>query len=190
MADATCASAVITMLLIDALRIVPATIHIPVSQVAVSLKKHRLVRTLTTLSHSLTHDFNILKPVIGVLGLNPHAGDGGVLGREEVEIIEPAIEQARKEGSQAEGPFPADGDFGSSLYQQYDATLAMYHEQRLIPVKPLSCAGGVNDTAGLSSIRPPPQRGTAFQLAGQNRADEGSFHKAFELAMTLSENRR
>lgn len=189
-AEKTGASGVIMMLVSDSLRVVPATIHIPVSQIADSLKRHRLVRTLTMLNHSLTHDFNIIKPVIGVLGLNPHAGDGGVLGREEIEIIEPAIEQARKEGIQAEGPFPADGYFGSSIYQQYDATLAMYHDQGLIPFKTLSFGSGVNYTAGLSIIRTSPDHGTAFQLAGQNRADESSFQKAFDLAITLSENRR
>lgn len=189
-AQKTGASSVVMMLVSESLRVVPATIHIPIKQVPVSLKKHRILRTLTTLNHSLIYDFNIKKPVIGVLGLNPHAGDGGVLGHEEIDIIKPAIEQARKDGILADGPFPADGYFGNSIYQQYDATLSMYHDQGLIPFKALTFGSGVNYTAGLTIIRTSPDHGTAFSIAGRNSADERSFMKAFELAVTLSENRR
>lgn len=189
-AEQTGASSVVMMLVSDAFRIVPATIHIPVRMIPESLKKHRLVRTLSLLNTSLKQDFNIRDPLIGVLGLNPHAGDDGVLGREELDIIKPAILQARNQDIRAEGPFSADGYFGNGTYQQFDATVAMYHDQALIPFKALTFGSGVNYTAGLPIIRTSPDHGTAFSIAGQNRADENSFMKALELAMTLSKNRR
>lgn len=172
------------------LRVSPSTIHVPVSEILINLNIEKLTDQILILHHSMKRDFGSEKPSIGILGLNPHAGDGGVIGKEEIEIIIPAIEKARMHGIQVDGPFPADGYFASRHYLNYDITLSMYHDQGLIPFKMLSFGKGVNFTAGLPFIRTSPDHGTAFNIAGKNRADENSFVSAYELAFTLSINRR
>ena len=144
----------------DRLRVGLVTIHIPVSEVSQSISKEKILSSLTTLRQSLKADFGIVEPRIAVLSLNPHAGEGGMLGSEEQEIIKPAIEEAFQEGTLAFGPFPADGLFATGAYAKYDAILAMYHDQGLTPFKTLS-PDGVNFTAGLSEVRTSPDHGTA-----------------------------
>jgi 4-hydroxy-L-threonine phosphate dehydrogenase PdxA len=137
----------------------------------------------------LIKDFGIRKPRIAVLGLNPHAGDAGVLGKEEQEVIAPAIQKANEEGIIALGPYPSDGFFGSENFARFDAILAMYHDQGMTPFKSLSFESGVNYTAGLPIIRTSPAHGTAFEIAGQGVASESSFRSALYLAIDLHKNR-
>lgn len=178
------------MLVNNHLRVGLATIHIPLKDVAKNISKKIIVSHLKSLHWSLIEDFNIPSPKIAVLGLNPHAGDGGVIGDEEQTIIIPALKEARIREITADGPFAADGFFGNSMYKQFDAVLAMYHDQGLVPFKTLSFGRGVNFTAGLPIIRTSPDHGTAFNIAGKSQADEGSFKAAYELALEMSENRQ
>ncbi|MDZ7680399.1 MAG: 4-hydroxythreonine-4-phosphate dehydrogenase PdxA [Fodinibius sp.] len=127
---------------------------------------------------------------MAVLGLNPHAGDGGIIGSEELQMITPVIEQLQADGLTLSGPHPADGFFGNRKYKNCDAVLAMYHDQGLIPFKTLSFGAGVNFTAGLPIIRTSPDHGTAFDIAGQNKANPSSFHQAFDMAIQLAANRK
>jgi 4-hydroxythreonine-4-phosphate dehydrogenase len=181
----------VTMILASGnLRVGLVTGHIPVRRIPEELTADLLLSKLRTLNESLTRDFGIPEPKIAVFGLNPHAGDGGVLGNEEIEIITPAIAQAVKGGIKADGPLPADGFFGSRMQDQFDGILAMYHDQGLVPFKALSFGSGVNFTAGLPFIRTSPDHGTAFGIAGKNRADERSFLEAFRLAVTMVKNRK
>ncbi len=189
LAEITSAGNVVMMLVSRVLRIALSTIHIPVKDVAASIKTELISEQLQILNRSLQQDFAISSPRIAVLGLNPHSGDGGVIGTEEIRIIQPAIEQAREERLSAEGPFAADGYFGNHLYKRFDATLAMYHDQGLIPFKTLSFGQGVNFTAGLPVIRTSPDHGTAFAIAGKNKADEHSFTEAYNLAVKMAVNR-
>lgn len=170
-------------------RVGVATGHIPLSEVANKLSTELVLKKLRIMHQALKTDFAIRKPVIAVLGLNPHAGDNGLLGKEELEIITPAIENARKEKIMALGPFPADGLFGSSNFSQFDAILAMYHDQGLAPFKALEFEGGVNYTAGLSVVRTSPAHGTAYELAGKDQASENSFRKALYMALDIFRNR-
>ena len=167
-----------------------ATGHIPISEVSEQLTKELIIKKLRIINKSLIEDFAIRKPRIAVLGLNPHAGDNGLLGKEEQEIIIPAIEYAKEKGIMAFGPFPADGFFGSDSFSKFDAVLAMYHDQGLIPFKALAFDSGVNYTAGLSIIRTSPAHGTAYNLAGKNRASEESFRQAMYLAIDIFKNRQ
>ena len=181
----------VTMILASGdLRVGLVTGHIPVSRIPDELTENLLLRKLQTMQNSLKRDFGIPKPKIAVFGLNPHAGDGGVLGNEETEIIAPSIAKAVKDGILADGPLPADGFFGSRMQDQYDGILAMYHDQGLVPFKALSFGSGVNFTAGLPFIRTSPDHGTAFGIAGKNRADERSFQEAFQLAVKMARNRK
>jgi len=189
LAKKTNTSQVLMMLVNATLRVALLTIHEPLKEVAELIEQNRIVNRLIVLNDSLKHDFGIEFPTIAVLGLNPHAGDGGVIGNEEVDIITPAIAEANERGIQAEGPFPGDGYFGTQMNKQFDATLAMYHDQGLIPFKTLSFGKGVNFSAGLPIIRTSPDHGTAFSIAGENRADEASFLAAYELAVVLAKNR-
>jgi len=152
-----------------------ATGHIPLSAVASNLTAERIYKKIRMMNQSLKVDFNIRKPKIAVLGLNPHAGDSGLLGSEEAEIIMPAIERAKKEDIVVFGPYAADGFFGSHTYHQFDGTLAMYHDQGLIPFKYANFESGVNFTAGLPIVRTSPDHGTAYNIAGKNEANEQSF---------------
>lgn len=189
LAEKTNTSQVLMMLVNGSLRVALVTIHEPLRNVPDLIEQNRIVNRLIVLNDSLKHDFGIESPKIAVLGLNPHAGDGGVIGMEEIDIITPAIAEASERGIEAEGPFPGDGYFGTRMNSQFDATLAMYHDQGLIPFKTLSFGKGVNFSAGLPIIRTSPDHGTAFSIAGENRADEASLLEAYRLAVILAENR-
>ncbi len=173
----------------DVLRVGLVTKHIPVSEIARSITKERIVKDLHTLRRSLIEDFGIVEPRIAVMALNPHAGDGGLLGREEQEIIKPAIVEAFGKGVLAFGPFAADGLFAGGGYAKYDGILAMYHDQGLAPFKTLS-PDGVNFTAGLSAVRTSPDHGTAFDIAGKDKADPQSMRNAIYTAIDIVEHRR
>ena len=173
----------------DVLRVGLVTKHIPVSEIARNITKERIVRDLGTLRRALIEDFGIVEPRIAVMALNPHAGDGGLLGREEQEIIRPAIVEAFSKGVLAFGPFAADGLFAGGGYAKYDGILAMYHDQGLARFKSLSPAG-VNFTAGLSAVRTSPDHGTAFDIAGKDKADPQSMRNAIYAAIDIAEHRR
>ena len=173
----------------DVLRVGLVTKHIPVSEIARNITKERIVRDLDTLRRALIEDFGIVEPRIAVMALNPHAGDGGLLGREEQEIIRPAIVEAFSKGVLAFGPFAADGLFAGGGYAKYDGILAMYHDQGLAPFKSLS-SDGVNFTAGLSAVRTSPDHGTAFDIAGKDKADPQSMRNAIYAAIDIAEHRR
>jgi len=173
----------------DVLRVGLVTKHIPVSEIARNITKERIVRDLGTLRRALIEDFGIVEPRIAVMALNPHAGDGGLLGREEQEIIRPAIVEAFSKGVLAFGPFAADGLFAGGGYAKYDGILAMYHDQGLAPFKSLS-PDGVNFTAGLSAVRTSPDHGTAFDIAGKDKADPQSMRNAIYAAIDIVEHRR
>ena len=173
----------------DLLKVGLVTIHIPVSEVSASVTKQRIVTKLRELRQSLIQDFSVREPRIAVLSLNPHAGDGGLIGSEEKEIIVPAIQAASQQKILAFGPFAADGFFASAGYMKYDAVLAMYHDQGLAPFKALSC-GGVNFTAGLPVVRTSPAHGVGFDIAGENRADESAMRDAIYLALDVVRSRR
>lgn len=185
LAEKTGTSHVLMMLVSGSFRVALATIHIPVRDVAASISKESLTRNLRILHQSLSVDFGIESPEIAVLALNPHAGDGGVIGDEEIHGIEPVVRLLRQDGLRISGPFAADAFFGKSLHKIYDAVFAMYHDQGLIPFKALTFGTGVNFTAGLPMIRTSPDHGTAFDIAGKNTADTGSFMAAFRLAADL-----
>ncbi|MBD9137229.1 MAG: 4-hydroxythreonine-4-phosphate dehydrogenase PdxA [Alistipes shahii] len=171
------------------LRVGLVTKHIPVSEIARNITKERIVRDLDTLRRALIEDFGIVEPRIAVMALNPHAGDGGLLGCEEQEIIRPAIVEAFGKGVLAFGPFAADGLFAGGGYAKYDGILAMYHDQGLAPFKTLS-PDGVNFTAGLSAVRTSPDHGTAFDIAAKDKADPQSMRNAIYTAIDIVEHRR
>lgn len=177
------------MLVNDVMRVAVVTGHIPVDKIAKELTEKLILDKLTVLNASLKKDFSIIRPRIAVLGLNPHAGDEGVIGDEEQRVIIPALKEAEKLGIIAVGPYPADGFFGSGNFNKFDAVLAMYHDQGLIPFKTVSMDTGVNFTAGLSVIRTSPDHGTAYDIAGQNIASEESFRQALYLAYDIYQNR-
>ncbi len=163
--------------------------HSPISRIKDELTPAMLKFKLLALETSLKMDFGIRKPRIAVLGLNPHAGDGGVIGNEEEEIILPVIKELKEKGRVIVGPFGADGFFGSGTYKKFDAVLAMYHDQGLIPFKMLSMENGVNFTAGISVVRTSPAHGTAFDIAGKNEASESSFRAAIYMAIDIFRKR-
>ncbi len=173
----------------DQMKVALVTNHIPISQVAESITPGLVRQKIDLLHRSLIEDFALEKPTLAVLGLNPHAGDGGVIGREDLEIIKPVVEEYRSKGMLIRGPFPADGFFGSESHTRFDALLAMYHDQGLIPFKLLSFGSGTNFTAGLPAIRTSPDHGTAMDIAGKNEADHRSFMKSLFLAIDLTRNR-
>jgi 4-hydroxythreonine-4-phosphate dehydrogenase len=170
------------MLMSEDLRVALVTGHQPVSAVAASITKELILAKLQLLAKTLKIDFGIDIPKIAVLGLNPHAGDDGLIGLEEKNIIKPALEAAREAGVMVFGPMAADGFFGSGSWSKYDAILAMYHDQGLAPFKALSFGSGVNYTCGLPQVRTSPDHGTGFDIAGQNLADAGSFRAALNAA--------
>jgi 4-hydroxythreonine-4-phosphate dehydrogenase len=171
------------------MRVAVATGHIALSEVPAALTVNGLLQKLRILNRSLMHDFNILKPRIAVLGLNPHAGDDGLIGKEDKEIVAEAVRKAQEQRICCFGPIPADGFFGSGDFRKYDGILAMYHDQGLIPFKALSMESGVNFTAGLPIVRTSPAHGTAYSIAGQNVASEESFREAYYLACDIFRNR-
>jgi 4-hydroxythreonine-4-phosphate dehydrogenase len=171
------------------LKVTFMTGHLPLSEVGKHLSFESVIKKIRFLEKSLPQDFGIRQPKIAVLGLNPHNGDGGVIGTEEQEIISPAIKKAKEDGILVFGPFAADGFFGSGAYNQFDIVLAMYHDQGLIPFKTLNFDQGVNYTAGLPMVRVSPDHGTGFGIAGKGVASEQSFRDALFLGIDLVRER-
>lgn len=172
------------------LKVALVTSHIALKDVSKALTKEKVYAKIKALENSLKKDFGIIRPKIAVLGLNPHAGENGKMGTEESEAISPAIQQAKNENVLAFGPYPADGFFGSNLLNQFDGILAMYHDQGLTAFKALAFEEGVNYTAGLPIVRTSPDHGTAFDIAGKNKASGQSFRSAIYLAMDVYRNRQ
>lgn len=177
------------LLMNDVMRVAVVTGHIPVAEVSNAITKELIIEKLLVFNKSLKEDFMIVRPRIAVLGLNPHAGDEGVIGDEEQKTIIPALKEAEKQGVVCVGPYAADGFFGSGQFSKFDGILAMYHDQGLIPFKTISMDSGVNFTAGLSVIRTSPAHGTAYDLAGKNMASEDSFRQAIYTACDIYQNR-
>jgi 4-hydroxythreonine-4-phosphate dehydrogenase len=173
----------------DNLRVGLLTDHIPVNEVAKHLTEKLIIQKIETIKQTLIQDFGINKPKIAVLALNPHAGDNGVIGKEDDEIVKPVLKKLFEKGTLVFGPFPADGFFGSGQYEKYDAVVATYHDQGLIPFKTLSFGGGVNYTAGLNKIRTSPDHGTAYEIAGKGIADHNSFKEAVYAAIDIFNSR-
>jgi len=180
---------VLMLLCCDGLRIGMVTGHVPLKDVAQGLTAAKIGAKLRLMNDSLVRDFGIPSPRIAVLGLNPHAGDNGMMGDEEKRIIAPAIQQAEADGIHAHGPYAADGFFGSGAFKQFDGVLAMYHDQGLAPFKALSFGRGVNFTAGLPVVRTSPDHGTGFDIAGQGKANGDSFREAIRLACDVRRHR-
>lgn len=178
------------MMINEDLRVGLATVHIPVGNITKYLTSAAILRSIRIMHNTLAGAFNLDQPKIAVLGLNPHAGDGGIIGTEEIDIIAPALQKAQFNDINVNGPYPADGFFGNRKYENYDGVLAMYHDQGLIPFKTLSFGAGVNHTAGLPVIRTSPDHGTAFDIAGKNVANASSFRQAFDLAVNLASNQK
>jgi len=170
------------------LRVALVTTHIALKDVNTSLTKELILQKIKTFETSLKKDFGLIRPRIAVFGLNPHAGENGKMGTEEQEIIAPAINAAKNENILAFGPYPADGFFGSNARSQFDGVLAMYHDQGLAAFKALAFEDGVNYTAGLPIVRTSPDHGTAFDIAGQNKASEQSMRNAIYVAMDIHKN--
>ena len=178
------------MMVSEDLRVGLVTNHLSVANIARNLTQKKIVRKLEMMHRSLHNDFGLSKGKIAVLGLNPHAGDNGLLGKEEQEIIIPAIEEAKDKGIMAVGPYPSDGFFGSLKYRDFDAVLAMYHDQGLIPFKLMAGYGGVNFTAGMPLVRTSPDHGVAYDIAGKGAvASPSSFREAIFLAMDVFRQR-
>ena len=178
------------ILMNDSIRIALATTHLPIQEVAAHISEASVLRKLQILHESLKRDFSISIPRIALLALNPHAGDDGLLGKEEQEVLKPAMEKAAEEGITVYGPFAADGFFGTRAYENFDAVLAMYHDQGLAPFKLLAMDDGVNFTAGLDIVRTSPDHGTAYDIAGKGVADENSFRQAIFAAIDIYRHRQ
>ena len=177
------------IMLSEQMKIAFVTGHIPLTEVANSISKEKVVAKIEQLSKALIEDFSIQKPKIAVIGLNPHAGEAGMLGEEETTIISPAIETVRRNNVLAFGPYSADSFFTKENLQKFDAILSMYHDQGLTPFKTLSFSEGVNYTAGLSIVRTSPVHGTAYDIAGKNIAEENSFRSAIYWACDIYKRR-
>ena len=174
----------------DSLRIAVVSGHVPIKEANSLITKDRIGKSLESIKKSLINDFGISKPKIAVLGFNPHAGEEGLLGKEENEVIIPTVQDFKNKGNLVFGPFPADGFFGSGNYKKYDAILAMYHDQGLIPFKSLSFGNGINYTANLTVVRTSPDHGTGYDIAGKNIASETSLRNAIYLAHDILNNRQ
>ncbi|MBO8429204.1 MAG: 4-hydroxythreonine-4-phosphate dehydrogenase PdxA [Bacteroidetes bacterium] len=174
----------------DKMRVGVATNHLAISKVSAAITEERILSKLRLMNESLKRDFGVVKPKLAVLGLNPHSGDRGLLGDEEIKVIIPAIEKANKENILAFGPFSPDGFFSINMQYRFDAVLAMYHDQGLIPFKSLAFDSGVNYTAGLPIVRTSPDHGTAFDLAGENKANPQSMLSAIYMAVDIYRNRK
>lgn len=181
---------VLMLLTSENLKVGLVTEHLPIQNVAENITRENILRKLRILHSSLQRDFGIDKPKIAVLGLNPHAGDDGLVGKEEEDSIKPAIKEAKQNNLLVVGPFSADAFFARRRYEKFDAVLAMYHDQGLIPFKSLSIGEGVNFTAGITGIRTSPDHGTAFDIAGQNKADESSLRAAIYTCIDIINNRK
>ncbi len=177
------------MMVTDQLKVALVTEHMPLKEVAQHITKERVELKIRLLEFSLKKDFGISKPKIAVLGLNPHAGDEGLIGDEEKNVILPVIQDLKNKGKLIFGPFPADGFFGASNYIKYDGILAMYHDQGLVAFKTLAFENGVNFTAGLPVVRTSPDHGTAYAIAGKNQADESSLREAIYAAAAIIKSR-
>ncbi|MFD0834832.1 4-hydroxythreonine-4-phosphate dehydrogenase PdxA [Mariniflexile aquimaris] len=173
----------------DALRVGLLTDHVPVKDIVDNLSEELILKKINTVYNSLLMDFNIVRPKIAVLGINPHTGDNGVIGNEDDTILRPTIQKLKEEGKLVYGPYAADSFFGSNNYKNFDAVIATYHDQGLIPFKTLSFGQGVNFTAGLNKIRTSPDHGTAYEIAGKGVADENSFKEAVFAAIQIFKNR-
>ncbi len=178
------------IMLNDDLRVALVTHHLPIKEVPSAITKEKVLKTIEDLNQILKMDFDKEKPLIAVMGLNPHAGDGGVIGNEEIDIIRPAILEAKDKGSFVNGPFPPDSFWGTFSFKKYDAVLAMYHDEGLIPFKLLSFGKGVNFTAGLPFVRTSPDHGTGYDIVGKNIANHESFLNAIFSAVELTKNRK
>lgn len=174
----------------NSLRVALLTIHVPLSKVVEEVTKEAVKDAAIRFSASLKKDFGIVRPCLAVLSLNPHSGDGGVIGTEEEQIIKPALEELREEGILAFGPYPSDGFFGHGSYTGFDGILAMYHDQGLTPFKTLAANGGVNFTAGLPVVRTSPDHGTAYDIAWQGKADPSSMQEAIYSAIDIFRRRK
>ena len=174
----------------DNLRVGLVTNHLPIKDVAANVTREKVQQKLNIMYSALREDFGIVKPKIAILGLNPHAGDGGAIGTEDDEMIRPLVIDAKKKGRFVNGPYPADGFFGSGMYKKFDGILAMYHDQGLVPFKSLSFGSGVNFTAGLPLVRTSPDHGTGYDIAGKNQADPSSFRAALFTAIDIVKNRK
>ncbi|MCM4172710.1 4-hydroxythreonine-4-phosphate dehydrogenase PdxA [Arenibacter sp. TNZ] len=174
----------------DGLRIGLLTDHVAVKDVAASITPQLIRSKITTISNSLKMDFGIRKPKIALLGINPHSGDNGVIGNEDDEVLKPVIKEMSEKGHLVFGPYSADSFFGSDNYKNFDAILAAYHDQGLIPFKTLSFGKGVNFTAGLNKVRTSPDHGTAYEIAGKGKADPSSFKEAVFTALQIFKNRQ
>lgn len=180
------ADRVVMMLACPDLRVVPVTIHIPLADVATTLTATALDETIRITHAALIRDFGISAPRIAVAGLNPHAGEGGAMGHEDMNLITPVLNQLRDEGMQIAGPLPADTMFHAAARAQYDVAVCMYHDQALIPIKTIDFAGGVNLTLGLPFVRTSPDHGTAFDIAGRGIADPTSLIAALRMAQDMA----
>jgi 4-hydroxythreonine-4-phosphate dehydrogenase len=180
---------VLMLMIADNMRVGLLTEHLAIVDVAKNINKEQIIKKINLLKNSLIKDFGVERPRIAVLGLNPHAGDEGLVGREEKEIIRPAILESKKNDCVVMGPYSADAFFARGNHEKFDAILAMYHDQGLIPFKSLAIGEGTNFTAGLQVIRTSPDHGTAFDIAGKNQADESSFRAAVFSAMDVFNTR-
>jgi 4-hydroxythreonine-4-phosphate dehydrogenase len=178
------------LLVSNGLRVGVVTGHIPLGSVKEAITKEKIISKATILLNTLKRDFGIAKPRIALLGLNPHAGEEGLLGNEEQDIITPVIQELKHKGNLVFGPFPADGFFGTMSYKKFDAVLAMYHDQGLIPFKTIAFETGINYTAGLPVVRTSPDHGTAYNIAGKNQASETSMREAIFLAIDIVNTRK
>lgn len=181
---------VLMFMLCEELRMGLVTGHIPVNSIASAINEEKILSKLRIMNASLQTDFWIRKPKIAVLGLNPHAGDNGLIGTEDEHILKPAIEKANEEGIFCFGPYPADGFFAGDTYTKFDGVLAMYHDQGLIPFKHLALRNGVNFTAGMPYVRTSPDHGTGYDIAGKGIASEASFREALFMATHIVKKRR
>lgn len=186
----TRSQSVAMMLISDTMRVGLVTIHTGLKNVAAQISKEKIIEKILIINEALKKDFRFKKPKLAILALNPHCGENGLIGTEENEIIIPAIADCKTTGIHAEGPFPADAFFGNHLYKKFDAIVAMYHDQGLIPLKMNSFGKGVNFSAGLKIIRTSPDHGTAYDIAGMNKANISSMIEAVKTALTISKNRR
>ena len=181
---------VVMFMVAENMRVGLVTEHVPVKEIAQQITKENIISKLNIIHNSLKKDFGIDKPKIAVLGLNPHAGDEGLIGKEDEEIIRPAIKEAKQKDIFCFGPYSSDAFFARGQHEKFDAVLAMYHDQGLIPFKSLAMGEGVNYTAGISGVRTSPDHGVAFDIAGKGKADEASFRAAIFSAVDIINSRR
>ncbi|MFD2517323.1 4-hydroxythreonine-4-phosphate dehydrogenase PdxA [Salinimicrobium flavum] len=177
------------LMVTDTLKVGLLTDHVPVKDVAAAITPQLIEKKVNIIYKTLKQDFRIQEPKIAVLGINPHSGDGGVIGKEDEDIMKPTLEKMRNNGKMVFGPYSADSFFGSGNYKNFDAIIAAYHDQGLIPFKTLSFGSGVNFTAGLEKVRTSPDHGTAYEIAGKNEADHHSFKEAVFKAIDIFRNR-